>query len=115
MAIRVVEALRSEDNRPIAVRTLDVDGRPAFHLRVFRPVPEDGGTTWRCRYEIDGPETRHASSQCGADSMQALLNVLYVLAVETEVADENRAKRLTWDGQSKHFGFPPPEADPERG
>jgi len=113
--MQMAEALQSEEGGPIAIRTLDVDRKPLFHLRVFRPLPEDGGRTWRCCYEVDGPETRHVSSQCGVDSMQALLNVLYILSVETEMAEENLAKRLTWDGQAKHFGFPPPEADPERG
>jgi hypothetical protein len=110
----MVKANNSDADAPIATRTLDVDGRPAFRLRVFRPVPEDDGRTWRCAYEVDGPLTRHAGSQCGVDAMQALLNVLYILSVETEMAEENLAKRLTWDGQSAHFGFPPPEADPER-
>ncbi|QYU67185.1 hypothetical protein J4558_19855 [Leptolyngbya sp. 15MV] len=95
-------------------RTLDVDGNPAFHLRVFRPEPQDGGRTWRCLYEVEGPATRHVGSQCGVDGMQALLNSLYILSVEVEMSEEHPAKRLSWDGQSSHFGLPPPEADPER-
>jgi hypothetical protein len=98
---------------PIARRTLEVDGRPRFHLNVFRPVPEDGGSTWRCDYLVDGPQTRHLGSQYGVDAMQALLNAIYVLSVEAKMSQENQEGRLTWDGQSVHFGLPSPEADPE--
>jgi hypothetical protein len=102
-----------EDAAPIAMRTLDVDGQPRFHLTVFRPVPEDEGRTWRCDYLVDGPKTRHCGSQCGVDGMQALLNTLYVLSVEAKMSQENLEGRLAWDGQSLHFGLPSPEADPE--
>lgn len=98
----------------LASRTLDVDGRPAFHLRVASPAVEPDGETWRCEYEVDGPLTRHRGSMAGVDAMQALLNALYILSVEAETSEENRTGRLTWGGQSAHFGLPAPEADPER-
>lgn len=97
-----------------AMRTLEVDGVPCFHLRLFKPSPEDGGAYWRCRYTIDGPLTRHGGSQCGIDGMQALLHAVYILGVEAELSAENVAGRLAWDGQSKHFGFPSGDADPGR-
>jgi len=97
-----------------ATRTLEVDGVPCFHLRVFKPMPEDDGAYWRCRYVIEGPLTRHSGSQCGIDGMQALLHAIYILGVEAELSEENLTGRLSWDGQSKHFGFPPGDADPGR-
>lgn len=104
---------QSHDVTPIATRTLHVNGKPRFHLRVFRPTPEDGGRIWRCCYEVDGPLTRHVGSQCGVDAMQALLNTIYVLSAEAVASQENLEKRLTWDGQSEHFGLPSHDADPE--
>ncbi|NGM20549.1 hypothetical protein G3576_11025 [Roseomonas stagni] len=62
----------SMDEQPddvIATRTLDVDGKPRFHLSIYRPVPEDNGAYWRCRYMIDGPMTRHVGSACALDAM----------------------------------------------
>lgn len=103
---------QSDADDVIVSRTLDVDGEPRFRLRVFRPVPEDDGSYWRCRYEVDGPLTRHVGSLCGGDSMQALLNVIYILGTEADVSEENLTKRLSWDGQSEHFGFPSINADP---
>lgn len=96
----------------IATRTLDVDGKPRFHLSIYRPVPEDNGAYWRCRYMIDGPMTRHVGSACALDAMQALLYVIYALGTEAEVSQENLAGLLTFRGQSAHFGFPPLSADP---
>jgi hypothetical protein len=98
----------------IATRTLDVNGKPAFHLRIGRPVLEADGETWRCDYAVEGPNTNHRSSFCGVDAVQALLNVIYVLSVEAEMSEENLSERLSWGGQRKHFGLPSPEADPER-
>ena len=98
---------------PIVSRTLDVDGKPCFHLRIFQPYLEDGGNYWRCRYEVDGPLTRHVGSFCGIDGMQALLLVIYILGTEADVSEENLTKRLSWNGQSEHFGFPTHTADPD--
>ncbi|WP_146422654.1 DUF6968 family protein [Humitalea rosea] len=98
----------------IATRTLDVNGEPAFHLRIGRPVLEADGETWRCDYSVEGPSTNHRSSFCGVDAVQALLNVIYVMSVEAEMSEENLSGRLTWGGQRGHFGLPAPEADPER-
>nr|WP_160122658.1 hypothetical protein [Rhodovarius lipocyclicus] len=61
---------------------------------------------------ITGPETRCMQRMGGVDGMQALLNVLYVLRTETEVAIENKEGRLTWCEQREHFGFPSHDADP---
>jgi hypothetical protein len=102
----------TDDDDIIATRTLDVDGKPRFHMRIYRPQPEDGGNYWRCRYVVDGPLTRHASSQCGIDAMQALLLTIYILATEADVSEENVMKRLSWGGQSQHFGIPSGAADP---
>lgn len=102
------------DDEVIVSRSLDFEGKPRFHLRIYKPLPEDGGQYWRCRYVVDGPLTRHSGSQCGIDGMQALLHVIYILGVEAELSEENFTKRLSWDGQSKHFGFPPGDADPGR-
>jgi hypothetical protein len=98
----------------IASRLLDVDGRAVFHVRIGRPTPDIDGQSWRCHYEIDGPVTKHAGSFAGVDSVQALLNVLYICSVEAERSEEHLSGHLSWGGQNHHFGFPPPEADPER-
>lgn len=95
-------------------RTLDVDSKSVFNIIIRKPTLEADSSTWRCEYEIDGPLTQHKGSLAGMDAVQALLNVLYVLSVETSMAEENLLGRLSWGGQSRHFGFPSPEADPER-
>lgn len=105
-------SMNEQPDDAIATRTLEVDGVPCFHLRVFKPEPEDGGAHWRCRYLIDGPMTRHAGSACAPDAMQALLHVIHALGTEAEVSQENQAGLLTFRGQSAHFGFPPLSADP---
>ena len=96
----------------LASRVLEVDGAPIFHLRLGRPVPEDDGQTWRCPYEIEGPLTKHRSSFCGIDPMQALLHAVRCLSLHAETSEENEAGRLTWLGEKGDFGFgninPPP-------
>lgn len=67
-----------------------------------------------CDYEINGPATKHKGSFGGVDAVQALLNVVYALSVEAEMSEENQTGKLSWGGQKTHFGFPAPEADPER-
>lgn len=104
---------QTDEDTVIVSRTLDVDGEPRFRLLIHRPVPEDGGSYWRCRYEVDGPLTRHVGSFCGIDGMQALLLVIYILGTEADVSEENLTKRLSWNGQSEHFGFPSSAADPD--
>lgn len=98
----------------IASRLLDVDGKPAFAMRIAQPYLEADGVTWRCEYDVSGPMTRHSNSFGGVDAVQALLNALYALSVEAEMSEENQTGRLTWGGQKAHFGLPTPEADPER-
>lgn len=55
-----------------------------------------------------------ANSFGGVDAVQALLNALYALSVEAEMSEENQTGELSWGGQRGPFGFPAPEADPER-
>lgn len=98
----------------IAFRVLEVDGKPDFHIQIAQPYLEADGVTWRCEYEISGPMTKHRNSFGGVDAIQALLNVLYALSVEAEMSEENQTGKLSWGGQKAHFGFPAPEADPER-
>jgi hypothetical protein len=98
----------------IASRVLEVDGTPNFNIHVAQPYLEADGVTWRCEYEISGPMTKHINSFGGVDAVQALLNALYALSVEAEMSEENQRGKLSWGGQSGHFGFPAPEADPER-
>jgi hypothetical protein len=102
----------TEPFRPIATRTLDVDGKPSYILRVAEPMPEGDGSIWVCAYEIDRPSGLMRSEIRGADGMQALLHALALLGVYAMNSDENLAGSLTWFDQSAHFGFPPPEAIP---
>lgn len=107
--------MNDQPKHPImASRTLDVDGEPAFRIHIAQPYLEADGLTWRCEYTLDGPKTKHSSSFGGVDAVQALLNVLYVLSVEVDMSEENQTGSLSWGGQKAHFGFPAPEADPER-
>lgn len=98
----------------IASRILDVDGEPSFTVQIAQPFLEPDGVKWCCEYTLTGPITQRSSSFCGVDAVQALLNVLYVLSVDIEASAENQTGRLSWGGQRAHFGFPAPEADPER-
>lgn len=101
--------------RPIiASRILEVDGRPDFRIDIAQPYLEPDGVNWRCDYEINGPATKHKGSFGGVDAVQALLNVVYALSVEAEMSEEHQTGKLSWGGQQAHFGFPAPEADPER-
>lgn len=98
----------------IASRILEVDGRPDFRIDIAQPYQEPDGVNWRCDYEINGPATKYKGSFGGVDAVQALLNVVYALSVEAEMSEENQTGKLSWGGQKAHFGFPAPEADPER-
>lgn len=95
-----------------ATRTLEVDGVPCFHLRVFKPFPEDGGAYWRCAYAVSGPLTQYVGSACAEDGMQALLFAIYMLREEAHNSAEHEAGRLAWSGQSEHFGLPSIDNDP---
>lgn len=105
---------RSRQQAMMATRILDVDGQPGYRICIAQPFLEADGITWRCEYAIAGPLTQCSGGFSGVDAMQALLNVLYALSVEVETSEENRAGRLGWHGQKAHFGFPAPEANPDR-
>lgn len=107
--------LKNNSRAPFEVmvtRQLDVDGEPIFLIEIGKPYAEADGT-WFCPYRIQGPTTSFVNRDAGVDGMQALLNVLYVLSAKAETSVENQEGRLTWGGQSEHFGFPSHEADPE--
>ena len=98
--------------KAIATRSLDVDEQPTYILRVFEPLQEGDGSVWVCAYEIERPGGFLRDEIRGGDSMQALLHAIGLLGVHALNSDENLAGRLSWSGQSAHFGFPPAEAIP---
>lgn len=98
--------------KPVAVRHLEVDGKPSFLIEIGLPYQEKGDV-WFCPYQISGPETQHQGRFGGIDAVQAMLNVFYTLSAEAEGCVENLEGRLTWGGQREHFGFPNHSADPE--
>ena len=90
----------------IASRTLEVDGKPALHIRLGRPQLAPDGTCWFCPYEAQGLSIRRRSYGCGADAMQALVLTLYKISVEIETCEYNQQGRLSWSGDFQDFGFP---------
>lgn len=90
----------------VATRTLEVDGRPAFVIRIGRPELAPEGDCWFCRYEIEGPWTKRQVRFGGEDAMQALVNALYCLKTDVEASAENAQGRLSWLGDKQDFGLP---------
>lgn len=98
---------------PIATRVLEVDGRPGFHIRLGRPYFDAGHNAWACEFEVEGPVTKRRRAMVGNDAVQALLNAIYTASVWVEISAENKAGRLSWDGEEQHFGLPGPDAGPD--
>ncbi len=95
----------------MVTRVLEVDGELNFLIEVGKPWVENDGARF-CPFRLAGPATRYLGRAGGVDGMQALLNALYTLDVKTETAIENKEGRLTWCGDSAHFGFPSIDQDP---
>jgi len=102
----------SEPMDAIALRTLEVDGTPQFHIRIGRPVLAPEGDCWFCAYEIVGPHTTRRGQFGGEDSMQALVNALYGASIDVKVSAENASGRLSWLGDAQDFGLPSPPTRP---
>ena len=98
---------------PIATRVLEVDGTPGFHIRFGQPYFDADHNAWACVFEIEGPLTRQRRAMVGNDAVQALLIAIQTASVWVEISPENKAGRLSWNGEGAHFGLPGPEAGPE--
>lgn len=92
----------------IASRTMEVDGKPQFHVRIGRPTLAPEGDCWFCAYEIVGPLTNRKGRFGCEDAMQALVNALYCASVDVEISAENAQGRLSWLGDMEDFGLPSP-------
>jgi hypothetical protein len=68
------------------------------------PVAQGGG--WLCRYEIDWPKGRTASSVGGSDAIQSIVAALQNIGIEIYTSDDHRSGHLTWHGSRQGYGFP---------
>jgi len=76
-------------------------------IRIFKPEKIDNGG-WSCRYEIDWPDGRWTMAAGGCDTVQSLVNALFMIGSEIYTSDFHKAGTLHFDELEKGYGFPVP-------
>src|SRR5689334_24897500 len=91
----------------IATRSLAIvepDGTTAVPDRLF--APEETGSDWTCRYEIDWPDGTRKGAAVGWDAVQSLLFALQMIGSELYASEYHEAGTLAWDKPGDGYGFP---------
>jgi hypothetical protein len=94
IATRVLTLRRSSDAVELAARLF---------------APEQDGTEWRCRYEIDWPEGQRASFAVGIDAVQALHLTLQKIGIDLYMSEHHASGGLVWMRPGQGYGFPVPK------
>ncbi|WP_338722630.1 hypothetical protein [Devosia sp. XK-2] len=95
----------------IATRTLYVrtgaGAEEGFEVRVFKP--EQDGSAWRCRYEIDWPRGMRKSFGQGVDGAQAIIIALQKVGAELYTSNYHAKDLLRFEKPGDGYGFPVPK------
>ncbi len=93
----------------IATRQLKLrrtSGDVEVQIAIF--LPEQDGSAWKCRYEIDWPAEKWSSYAGGFDSAQALVLALQKIGADIYFSDYHKSGELFWESPGKGYGFPLP-------
>lgn len=91
----------------IATRALKLHrttGEIQIPIRIF--APEQEGSSWRCKLEIDWPEGTVKRAAGGIDAVQALELAMKMIGALIYTSDHHESGELMWLEPGKGYGFP---------
>ena len=72
-------------------------------------MPERGDrSSWKCRYEIGWPDKKREMTAFGADSMQALILAIEMVATDIYTSSQHDRGGLSFERPGRGYGFPLP-------
>jgi hypothetical protein len=91
----------------IATRVLKLR-RPAGDIEIPIQIfaPEQEGTSWSCKFEINWPDGTIRMAAGGVDAVQALHLALQLIGAQIYASDHHASGKLMWLEPGKGYGFP---------
>ena len=89
----------------IACRSLTLRNKP---LEVTLSAPTFNNGSWRCAYTIDWPNNARSYFGHGADSMQAIIIAMQMMAAELQASDAFKSGELYFEKPSEGLQLPLP-------
>lgn len=93
----------------IARRTLRVrtQSDQIYHVPIEMHCPREQDGAWFCDFSIGWPEGEHRLAGGGADSVQAIVSAMQLIAAELYASRHHREGLLFQDEPGDGYGFPP--------
>jgi hypothetical protein len=91
----------------VATRVLKLR-QPAGDIKIPIQIfaPEQEGTAWLCKFEINWPDETITMAAGGIDAVQALHLALQLIGAQLYASDHHASGKLMWLEPGKGYGFP---------